>query len=546
MVGLVLLAGVATWLVHRETLHYGFDYDDYYFLRPHTFAEVLATFQGPWDLGGVMVKFYRPLTVVLHAIRFELFGFNAPAHHAVSLTLFAVAASLVGWLAYRLTGRAIAAPAATLLVVAHPTMPYSLVAWVTNQMHLLQALVVLTAFVWWHHVRARTLVWWLPLLGFATAAFMVKEDGLMLLPAILAVHAITRRESEPGLRPAPWIFAGMAGVLVVGLLAWRSSALGELGGYGRPTYHAAWINFTKGLTGVFRLVPADRPWQPVASWFATLLPIAALVAWRWISAGARACLLVGIAIAVLFNVPFIFVTKAEQMYLVGIGAALTLAGASLGMLDLAARARTHRACTLAVIAILLGGLASFVAVARDITRDFEPFGPIVLAHDDLVRTWGQVPLELREYVALKREPGAAGRVSSNPLDELSQVIFGTHGRETSPDGVGYMWMFGPRAEIHVRANARSVTIPLRHPIEAFREPTRALINADGRPADDLALVNPEWRMSTVPLRAADVPRMSGMHRIRITIDHAWRPSEVIPGSTDERVLGLQIGELAIR
>ncbi len=171
---------------------------------------------------------------------------------------------------------------------------------------------------------------------------------------------------------------------------------------------------------------------------------------------------------------------------------------------------------------------------------------MVLAHDDLVRTWGPVPPELREYVALKREPGAAGRVSSNPLDELSQVTFGVYGRETSPDGVGYMWVFGPRAEIHVRANARSVTIPLRHPIEAFREPTRARIDADGRPADDLALVTPEWRMSTVPLRAADVPRVSQMHRIRITIDHAWRPSEVIPGSTDERLLGLQIGELAIR
>ena len=75
---------------------------------------------------------------------------------------------------------------------------------------------------------------------------------------------------------------------------------------------------------------------------------------------------------------------------------------------------------------------------------------------------------------------------------------------------------------------------------------RARIDADGRPADELALVTPEWRMSTVPLRAADVPRVSRMHRIRIVIDHAWRPSEVIPGSTDERLLGLQIGELTIR
>ena len=543
---LFALASGATWLVHRETLGYGFDYDDYYFLRPHTPAQVLGTFSGPWDPGGVMVKFYRPLTIVLHAIRFELFGLNAVAHHAMSLASFALAAGLVAWLVYGWTGRAAAGAIAAVLVVSHPAMPYSLVAWITNQMHLAQTLIVLTALVWWHAVRARSLVWWLPLLLFGVASFMVKEDGVMLLPAILTVHAITRRVAEPGLRPAPWAFAALSGGLIVALLAWRSTALGELGGYGRPTMHAAWVNYSRGLTGVFGLVPADRPWQPLASWFAALLPIVAIAAWRWISGGARACLLAGVAIAALFNVPFVFVTKAEQMYLVGIGAALMLAGASVALLDLAARTRARLAATLAVAVVLGAVLASFVAVTRDITRDFEPFGPIVLSHDDIVRTWGPVPPELREYVARKREPNAATRVSSNPVDELSQVTFGVHGRETSPHGVGYMWMSGSRAEIYVAASARTVTIPLRHPIESFREPTRALIVADGRLVDDLPLATPEWRMSTLPLRPVDVPRVSRMHRIRITIDHAWRPSEVIPGSTDERVLGLQIGELAIR
>ena len=385
---LFALAGGATWLVHRETLSYGFDYDDYYFMRPHTPAQVLATFSGPWDPGGVMVKFYRPLTIVLHAIRFELFGLNAVAHHAMSLASFALAAGLVAWLVYGWTGRAAAGAIAAVLVVSHPAMPYSLVAWITNQMHLAQTLIVLTALVWWHAVRARSLVWWLPLLLFGVASFMVKEDGVMLLPAILTVHAITRRVAEPGLRPAPWAFAALSGGLIVALLVWRSTALGELGGYGRPTMHAAWVNYSRGLTRVFGLVPADRPWQPLASWFATLLPIVAIAAWRWISAGARVCLLAGVAIAVLFNVPFVFVTKAEQMYLVGIGAALMLAGASVALLDLAARTQARLAATLIVAVVLGAGLASFVAVTRDITRDFEPFGPIVLSHDDIVRTWG--------------------------------------------------------------------------------------------------------------------------------------------------------------
>jgi hypothetical protein len=37
-----------------------------------------------------------------------------------------------------------------------------------------------------------------------------------------------------------------------------------------------------------------------------------------------------------------------------------------------------------------------------------------------------------------------------------------------------------------------------------------------------------------------------MHRVIITIDHAWRPVTIIPGSHDDRALGLQIGEVQLR
>jgi hypothetical protein len=335
-------------------------------------------------------------------------------------------------------------------------------------------------------------------------------------------------------------------VTVAALFALRASALGELGGYGRPTYHAAWVNLSSGLLRVFRLMPATRPWQGVASAFATLLPLLALLTWPWISRGARVLLLNGVALALLFNLPFAFVSKPEQMYLVGLGATITLTGAAVGLLDVARLGRGGRTGTVIVAAMLVAGLASFGAVARDIMRDFEPFGPIVLAHDDIVRTWGPVPPELHDYIASKREPGARNRISPNPLDELSAVTFGVYGRERSPDGVQYMWMNSARAEIQVRANARTATIPLRHPIESFREPTRARIEVDGRLADDLPLDSPAWRRSTLPLRPSTVPRVSGMHRITITIDHAWRPSEIIPGSTDERVLALQIGEVDVK
>jgi hypothetical protein len=542
----IALAALATFSVHRPTLHYGFNYDDYHFIRPYTRAEVLASFHGPWDLREVMVPFYRPLTIAFHALRFELFGLNSTAHHAMSLALFALAAVLVAWLVFRFTARSAAAAIATAIFVAHPAMPYSLVAWVTNQMHLLQILVVLGTLLWWDAVRSRGLAAWLPLLLFGATSFLIKEDGVMLLPAIVMLHAIRRRVSERDLRPVPWAFAALALLLVALLVTVRFQALEGLGGYGRPTADVAWRRVWGALYGVFRLVPADRAWQGLASSFATILPLIAVVAWRWISPAARYCLASGAVVAVVFALPFVFAAKAEQVYLIGLGASLALTGASAGLLDLAGRIRWSDAASLMVGGVVAVGLASFVAVTRDISRDFEPFGPIVLSHDDIVRTWWSVPPELRDYVTRKRGPGAAGRMSPNPLDEVSHASFGFLGPELSPAGVPYLWMNGPRVEIQVAAHARLVVIPVRHQIEALREPTRARIEADGRPVEDLLFDNSEWHMVHAALRPGDATRIGRMHRIRITIDHAWVPAKVIPGSTDGRVLGLQIGTLQIR
>ena len=47
-------------------------------------------------------------------------------------------------------------------------MPYALVAWISNQMHLLETLVILLALLWWNAVRARHLLWWAPLVIAAT------------------------------------------------------------------------------------------------------------------------------------------------------------------------------------------------------------------------------------------------------------------------------------------------------------------------------------------------------------------------------------------
>src|SRR5262245_10855363 len=83
-------------LVYWPTLDYQFVYDDYGFIRPHTTAEVLASFMGPWDPNGPNVAFFRPLTVLFHAWRFELFQFDPTLYHAFSIALFGIATGLIG------------------------------------------------------------------------------------------------------------------------------------------------------------------------------------------------------------------------------------------------------------------------------------------------------------------------------------------------------------------------------------------------------------------------------------------------------------------
>src|SRR6476620_4555327 len=93
---LLLTASVSTFLLHGQTLSYGFDYDDYHFARPYSRADVIAAFYGPWDSAQIERPYYRPLTIAFYAARFEVLGINATAHHARSLVLFSIAATLAG------------------------------------------------------------------------------------------------------------------------------------------------------------------------------------------------------------------------------------------------------------------------------------------------------------------------------------------------------------------------------------------------------------------------------------------------------------------
>jgi hypothetical protein len=407
-------------------------------------------------------------------------------------------------------------------------------------MHLAEMLTVLAAFAWWFRVRARNAVWWVPLLLLQAAAFLIKEDGIMLIPAVLVLHVLRRWLVERGLRWPPLTILVAAAALGGALLLLRSAALSGVPAHRLPSFDQAWTNWTRGFDGAFRILPVKRPWQREASWFATAVPLLAAVLWRRVSPPSRYAMVSGLAVGILFVLPFAFIIKPEQLHIVAMGAALLLTGALAGVLDaLAAR----RAWRLVPAGIAVAGLAAMAAVARDITRDFEPFGPVVLRTDRIVEEWAAVPAELREFLADKRSPV---RPDPDPSRALPVVAYGLHGRERSPDGRPLRWMAGPVADVYVRGGARLITFSARHERGAFREPAHVRIEADGRSIVDTVLDDGDWHEFDVALRQRAWLGLDGMHHLRVRLDRAWVPARIIAGSSDGRTLGLQLSDFQVR
>jgi hypothetical protein len=186
------------------------------------------------------------------------------------------------------------------------------------------------------------------------------------------------------------------------------------------------------------------------------------------------------------------------------------------------------------------------AVARNISADFDPFSPVVLRADRIVEEWAAVPTEIREYLAGKRTAELDSRPDPDPSRALPFVAFGVHGRERSPDGHVLQWMSGPRSDVFVREGTRLVTFSARHERGAFAEPAHVQIEADGQTVAGTIVDDGQWHRFDIALRQHVWTGLSAMHHIRISLDHAWVPAKVIPGSGDFRTLGLQLGAIETR
>ena len=202
-------------------------------------------------------------------------------------------------------------------------------------------------------------------------------------------------------------------MLLVGAHGSRPSRDSANRGYGRPTLELAWRRVWNTLYGVFRLVPADRHWQGVASWFSATLPVIALSAWRWISPAHDTTWRVA-AIAVIFALPFLFAAKAEQVYMIGLGNGrdpFRRFGCAIGSCGPDVRRGAHALSSSSFSRWGSHRLRSWRAILHATSNRS---GPIVLAHDNIVRTWTSVPTEVRETSGQQARAGRVDPVSSNP------------------------------------------------------------------------------------------------------------------------------------
>lgn len=587
---LVLLTIAGLLAVYKARVAIGLYYDDYHFVRPWSPLDLRRAWFGSWDPTGIEPVFFRPLTASLFAGRFWLFGINATAMHAISLIGHGVCALLVGWFLRReqLSRSAVAVGVWTYTV--YPVFPHSQVSWLTNQMHLLESLLVLAALIWWQRVRTGSLWTWTPLACVTFVAFLTKEDAAML-PGVLLALTVAHSLMTGQLRV--WRLAtigGCAVVLILALVALRFNRLQMLGGYGVPSVGGAYTNLWKGIDGALFLWPTRRPWQAVSSCMAIVSIIVALVIaprrtkhWPLLAAalvtvglycinltglllprpyplitvqglasGVAVSLLVvglgaaiwrqdrvalyviaaGVIIVLGFNVPFALVSKREQFHLLGLGAVIALSGAGSALIS-GFRPPWN---ALAVSFLLLTSL-TYGWLARQLTGDFLPCNATVLTIDQEARSWWVVPDEVRGWLNTK---AAACEAHQGPpaLLNTPAIVWGSYDVQDEHDRSIARWV-SDQSVILLRRGTKSVTLGFRRADATPLRPVSIVLKSSTRPVS-LTLSSNEWQFATIKLRRTALSWIRQSERVDISVDGWFVPALRDAKSQDLRRFGAEI------
>lgn len=351
--GLLVLA--LGWLMYGPSLAWPMAFDDLHLLRPHTRAEIVAAFAGPWD--RAMTRGYRPLSVVFNDLRYRALGENVVAQRLLLLGLLALYWGLLSATLRRLDlrGRDVALAGA---VFVSSTYSMFHVVWITDGNHMLQGLAFVGALAALLRGLERLPQVWFALswLSFA-AGLLTREDTLVVAPVLAAVALLEARRL-PGhpLRRACAYVVGLAGVAgaVFGLRAWlvpRADSPGlDFAGWG--------LTVLRTLASPPGLDSFDQP-SALLKWTAWLLAAGLLAVAAWRRSAALAWLLA----AVVAGAAGLNVSREDLLFFPLTFFALALA--------LAVRACGRRAPALFVL-VAAWSVASGLYIGRVYAENFHP------------------------------------------------------------------------------------------------------------------------------------------------------------------------------
>lgn len=510
-----ILAGISLALVallYGAAWRFDLQCDDLLVIRPWSRAELFAVWHGTWEPTHAFAVFFRPIATWFYAGTFELFGLNASAHMLLSLAMLALVTWLLAMFVARESGSIVAGVMAAGIYAAHPNTPWATGVWITNDFHKLTAISALCALLLWQRTRHRQAWQWLLVAPFAVACFLIKEDGLMLIPALLSLQwaraYLVGDVKRPG---APVIATGVA--LGAALVLWRWLALRELGGFALPdSFLKVFHNATRGplyaftLHGSLSVLTLAEKATALAVAGAVAIGIAVMPRERRFLPAA------GVILMFWYDLPLALISNVMRYYMLTIGSVMVLVPVFRALGSVAPG-------TWPRIGLRLAALA-FVAVhVGDQQRSLAVFAPCQRLARECV-AWNleenpTLPPEGRAYVASTVTACAVAPDTRPRIGDAGTLTWGLGA--TSVDtttGARSSDVTGPVTQL-IRGDASAAIFTVRHPQAGAARPIRVEIVADGR-RFSRDLTTPAWTTIDVPLANGVRAWLRGAHRVDAT------------------------------
>lgn len=274
----VLAAIAITFAVHAPTLRYFFNGDDFVVLGNIEYAGTQQYLRDTFFMRDVVPN-WRPLTAVVYAVEWQLFGLNAAGWRAVNLTVHLASVAVLYALIARVTQRqAIGAIAA--LVFGVSGAHFDTVTYITALPHVLATFFVLSSLLaivsYAQDGERNPGAFWLSFALFVLA-FLSNEGAFVYAPVIVAAYVLYSRRWRMSPLRAPVHAAPFAALATGWLWFYQACSCEQLKfeGYSWGTHvidnYAVYLSWIAFPAQSVPLAPSDGRWMLAAAVVGVLL-----------------------------------------------------------------------------------------------------------------------------------------------------------------------------------------------------------------------------------------------------------------------------------